>query len=220
MKRAVQPPSYTRREEFANSVTHGIGALLSAVGTGILLYRGAQDGTAVHLASFATYGTCLILLHLASTLYHGIRPPRAKRVLRVIDHSSIYLLIAGTYTPFLLLALRDRLGIALLATVWALAAIGIAFKSIFIGHLRRLSVAYYVLMGWLIVIAAREIWLKVPHAALVYVAGGGLFYMFGIIFYGWKRLPYNHAIWHLFVLGGSISHYFAILLYLAPSNGG
>jgi len=216
MKTKAEPPSYTLREEIANSITHGIGALLSALGTGILLYLATQYGTAIHLASFSIYGTCLVLLHLASTLYHGIQAPRAKRVLWVIDHSSIYLLIAGTYTPFLLLSLRDRLGMALLATVWALAAIGIAFKSIFIGRLRRLSVAYYVLMGWLIVIAARQIWLKVPHPALVYVAGGGLSYTFGIVFYGWKKLPYNHAIWHLFVLGGSISHYFAVLFYLVP----
>jgi hemolysin III len=135
----------------------------------------------------------------------------------VFDHCSIFLLIAGTYTPFLLLALWGRWGATLLATIWGLTIIGIVFKSVFIGRLRKTSVGLYVLMGWLIVVAARELWLKVPHEALVFVAAGGLLYTVGIAFYGWKRLPFHHAIWHLFVLGGSACHYFAILFYLAPS---
>jgi hemolysin III len=211
-----QLPEYTLGEEIANSVTHGIGALLSLIGTAILLYRAVRDGTTLHVISFAVYGSCLFLLHLSSTLYHALRPPRAKRVFRVFDHCSIYLLIAGTYTPFLLLSLWGRWGLTLLIAIWTLAIAGIVFKSLFIGRLQRASVLLYILMGWMIIVAAREAWIRVPHAAIGFVAAGGLFYTLGVAFYAWKSLPYNHAVWHLFVLGGSVCHYAAILLYLMP----
>lgn len=209
-------PEYTIGEEIANSITHGVGALLSLLGTALLLYRAARHGTALHVVSFSVYGACLFLLHLSSTLYHALRPPRAKRVFRIFDHCSIYLLIAGTYTPFLLLSLWGSWGLTLLIAIWTLAVAGIVFKSLFIGRLKKASVLLYILMGWLIVIAAREAWLRVPHAAIGYVAAGGLSYTAGVAFYAWKSLPYNHAIWHLFVLGGSVCHYVAILLYLVP----
>jgi len=209
-------PEYTLGEEIANSVTHGVGALLSLIGTAILLYRAARNGTTLHVVSFAVYGSCLFLLHLSSTLYHALRPPRAKRVFRVFDHCSIYLLIAGTYTPFLLLSLWGRWGLTLLVAIWTLAIAGIVFKSLFIGRLQKASVLLYILMGWMIIVAAREAWMRVPHAAIGFVAAGGLFYTLGVAFYAWKSLPYNHAVWHLFVLGGSVCHYAAILLYLMP----
>ncbi len=209
-------PEYTLGEEIANSVTHGVGALLSLVGTAVLLYRAARDGTTLHVVSFAVYGACLFLLHLTSTLYHALRPPRAKRVFRVFDHCSIYLLIAGTYTPFLLLSLWGRWGLTLLIAIWTLAVAGIVIKSLFIGRLQKASVFLYILMGWMIVVAAREAWARVPHAAIGFVAAGGLFYTLGVAIYAWKSLPYNHAVWHLFVLGGSVCHYVAILLYLMP----
>lgn len=211
-----QLPEYTLGEEIANSVTHGIGALLSLIGTAILLYRAVRDGTTLHVISFAVYGSCLFLLHLSSTLYHALRPPQAKKVFRVFDHCSIYLLIAGTYTPFLLLSLWGRWGLTLLIAIWTLAIAGIVFKSLFIGRLQRASVLLYILMGWMIIVAAREAWTRVPHAAIGFVAAGGLFYTLGVAFYAWKSLPYNHAVWHLFVLGGSVCHYVAILLYLMP----
>ena len=218
LEQEYQPPKSSVGEEIANSVTHGVGAILSLVGTALLLHRAVRgEGTPLHITSFAIYGAGLFLLHLSSTLYHAIRHPGAKKVFWVFDHCSIFLLIAGTYTPFLLLALWGRWGATLLATIWGLTIIGIVFKSVFIGRLRKTSVGLYVLMGWLIVVAARELWLKVPHEALVFVAAGGLLYTAGIAFYGWKRLPFHHAIWHLFVLGGSACHYFAILFYLAPS---
>ncbi len=209
-------PEYTLGEEIANSVTHGIGALLSLVGTALLLYRASRSGTTLHVVSFSVYGACLFLLHLSSTLYHALRPPRAKRVFRVFDHCSIYLLIAGTYTPFLLLSMWGRWGLTLLIAIWSLAIAGVVFKSLFIGRLKRASVVLYILMGWMIVVAAREAWIRVPHAAIGYVAAGGLLYTVGVAFYAWKSLPYNHAVWHLFVLGGSVCHYVAILLYLLP----
>jgi len=215
-ERDRHPPRYSIGEDIANSVTHGIGAILSLVGTALLLYRASGTGTALHLASFAIYGTTLVLLHLSSTLYHAIRHPGARRVFWVFDHCSIYLLIAGTYTPFLLLSLWGKWGLTLLVVIWSLAIVGVVLKSVFIGRLRVLSLVFYLLMGWMIVLAARELWLRVPHPALIYVAVGGGFYTLGTIFYGWKRLPFNHAIWHLFVLGGSVSHYLGILFYLTP----
>ncbi len=216
--RRHQPPKFSLGEEIANSITHGVGALLSLLGAAMLLYRAVSGGgTWLHITSFAIYGSSLFLLHLSSTLYHALHHPGAKKVFWVFDHCSIYLLIAGTYTPFLVLSLWGRWGATLLVTIWVLTILGIIFKSLFIGQLRKTSVALYVIMGWLIVVAARELWLKVPHVALVYVAAGGLSYTIGVVFYAWKRLPYGHMIWHLFVLGGSVCHYLAILLYLAPS---
>jgi hemolysin III len=210
------PPRYPLGEDIANSVTHGVGALLSLAGTTILLVQAALRGTSLHVVSFSIYGLSLILLHISSTLYHALRHPGARRVFWVFDHCSIYLLIAGTYTPFLLLSLWGAWGLTMLVAIWTLAIGGIVMKSVFIGRFRGISLAVYLLMGWMIVIAAREVWLRVPHGALIYIAVGGGFYTVGTIFFGWKRLPYNHAIWHLFVLGGSVTHYLAILLYLAP----
>ena len=213
-----QPPKESIGEEIANSITHGVGAILSLLGTALLLYRSVGEGTALHIASFVVYGMSLFLLHLSSTLYHALHAPRAKKVFWVFDHCSIYLLIAGTYTPFLLLSLWGKWGATLFVVIWTLAIVGIVFKSIFIGRLRKSSLALYLVMGWMVVLAAREFWLKVPHEALVYMAAGGLSYTIGVVFYSWRRLPFNHMIWHLFVLGGSICHYFAILLYLAPGT--
>jgi len=212
------PPKLTVGEEIANSVTHGVGALLSIAGTVILLVRAAMYGTAIHVASFAIYGMTLILLHLSSSLYHGLHAPRAKRVFWVFDHASIYLLIAGTYTPFMLISLWGAWGLTLMIAIWALAIVGILLASIFIGRFRKIALALYLVMGWLIVLASRQLWFNVPHQALVFVAAGGLSYTLGVTFYCWKRLPYSHMIWHLFVLGGSACHYFAILLYLLPTN--
>ena len=211
-------PRYSIGEDIANSVTHGIGALLSIAGTSILLIQANHFGNTRHIVSFAIYGATLILLHISSTLYHAIRAPKARKVFWVFDHCSIYLLIAGTYTPFLLVSLWGAWGLTMLIAIWTLAIAGVTLKSIFIGRLRKTSVVGYIVMGWLIVIAARELWMNVPHEALTLVAAGGLSYTTGIAFYAWKKLPYNHAIWHLFVLGGSICHYFAILLYLLPST--
>ena len=210
------PPKLSVGEEIANSITHGVGALLSIAGMAILIVRGAMHGTAIHVVSFAIYGLTLILLHTSSSLYHGLHAPRAKRVFWVFDHATIYLLIAGTYTPFMLISLWGAWGLTLMIAVWTLAIVGILLASLFIGRFRKIALALYLVMGWLIVLASRELWFNVPHEALVFVAAGGLSYTLGVIFYVWKRLPYGHMIWHLFVLGGSACHYFAILFYLLP----
>jgi hemolysin III len=215
-KNKIMPPKTSVGEEIANSVTHGVGALLSIAGTVILIVRAAMHGSAIHVASFVIYGLALILMHTSSTLYHALHVPRAKRVFWVFDHASIYLLIAGSYTPFMLISLWGSWGLPMMIAVWTLAIIGIVFKSLFIGRLRKTSVVLYLAMSWLIVVAGRALWMAVPHEALALLGAGGLFYTGGIAFYCWKRLPYGHMIWHLFVLGGSICHYFAVLLYLLP----
>lgn len=209
-------PQYTRGEEIANSITHGIGTVLSVLGAVVLLVRASTSGTIAHLVSVSVYGMCLMVLHLASTLYHGLTAPRAKHVFRFLDHCSIYLLIAGTYTPFMVLSLRGPWGWTMLVIIWVLAILGILYQKFFLGRYKKLSVVGYLAMGWLVVFAARQVWLRVPHGALAWVAAGGALYTLGILFYGWKRLPYHHAIWHLFVIAGSTCHYFAILLYLVP----
>ena len=212
----IMPPKQSVGEEIANSVTHGIGALLSIAGTVILIVRAAMYGTTIHVISFAIYGLSLILLHTSSSLYHGLHAPRAKRVFWVFDHSTIYLLIAGTYTPFMLISLWGAWGLTLMIAIWTLAILGILLACLFIGRFRRIALTLYLMMGWLIILASRELWLSVPHEALIFVAAGGLSYTLGVAFYVWKQLPYGHMIWHLFVLGGSITHYFGILLYLLP----
>jgi hemolysin III len=201
---------YTIGEEIANSVTHGIGAGLSIAGLTALLIYAATRGTPWHLISFIIYGAALVTLYLASTLYHSIQHPGAKRILQRFDHSAIYLLIAGTYTPFLLISLRGAWGWTLLAVIWGMAILGIAYKLIFLEYYERLSTLGYILMGWLCVIAGRQLMTNLPPEILIWLALGGVLYTAGITFLVIKKLPYRHAIWHLFVLAGSLCHYFAV----------
>lgn len=215
--RIAFPRLYTLGEEIANAITHGVGTGLSIAGLTVLVVLAALNGDSWRILSFAIYGTTLVLLNLASTLYHSFTHPRAKRVLRVIDHGSIFLLIAGTYTPFLLVNLRDSpWGWTLFGVVWGIAVVGVVFKAVFFGKLRRLSVVAYVAMGWLAVFAWNDMFTHVARGGLVLVGVGGVVYTLGIVFYGWKKLPYSHAIWHLFVLGGSACHFFAVLFYVLP----
>lgn len=208
---------YSPAEEMANRITHGFGAAASLAGTIVLIVVAALNGSAWQAVSFSIYGASLIFLYAASTLYHSVRQPRLKHLFRIVDHAAIFALIAGTYTPFLLLNLRGGWGWSLFGIIWGLALLGIGFKAFHIRRLPKISVVFYVAMGWLCVIAMQEMLTQIPLGALIWLGAGGVCYTGGIIFYGWKRLPYNHAIWHLFVLGGSACHYFAILLYLSPS---
>ncbi len=213
-----QQNHYTVAEEIANSITHGIGTGLSVAGAAILIALAAKQGDVWRIVSFSIYGASLIILYLASTLYHSFRKPELKRIFKIIDHSAIYLLIAGTYTPFMLISLRGAWGWSLFGIIWGLAFLGILFKAFFIGRFKKLSLLVYLLMGWLCVIAFKQMLANVPHGGLVLLIAGGLFYTSGVIFYGWHKLKYNHAIWHLFVLGGSLCHYFAIFFYLLPKG--
>lgn len=204
------------REELVNSMTHGLGLVLSVAGLVILVVLAAVRGTPRHVVSVSVYGATLVLLYAASTLYHAFRSPRLKRVFKIIDHSAIYLLIAGTYTPFTLVVLRGPWGWTLFGLVWGLAVAGIAFKTLFVDHFVIASTIVYVAMGWLVVIAIRPVLAMVPNRGLLWLLAGGLSYTMGVAFFAARRLPYSHAIWHLFVLGGSISHYFAVLFYVVP----
>ena len=207
---------FTLGEEITHSITHGIGAGLSIAGLSILVMLAVLYGNVYQTVSFSIYGATLIILYLASTLYHSFQQPRVKQIFEVIDHAAIYLLIAGTYTPFLLVAIRGVWGWGLLIVIWALAIVGLSCKAFFIDRFRKLSTLGYVLMGWLCVLVIHDLVANLPLNGLIWLAVGGVVYTVGAIFYEMRRIPYTHAIWHLFVLGGSICHYFAILLYLAP----
>lgn len=202
---------YTLGEEIANSITHGIGALLSVAGLTILIVLASIYGDVRQIVSFAIYGASLIILYLASTLYHSFQHPPLKRILRIVDHSCIFILIAGTYTPFLLVGVRGVMGWTMLVVVWGIAILGIAFKTLFINRYERVSVLAYIGMGWLCVIVWQDMVANLSAQSLILLAAGGACYTGGVIFYALQKMPYNHAIWHLFVLGGSICHYFAIL---------
>jgi hemolysin III len=207
-------------EEFANSVTHGVGLGLSLAGLVVLIILTALRGTAWHVVSCTIYGSTLVILYAASTLYHSIQSARAKRVLRIIDHGAIYLLIAGTYTPFTLVNLRGGLGWTLFGVVWGLAALGIVFKVFHVDRFPIASTLVYLSMGWLVVIAWKPMMTLIPAGGIALIAAGGAAYTLGVFFYAAKRIPYNHAIWHLFVLAGSIFHYVAVLLYVLPARNG
>ncbi len=210
------PPRYTPGEEIANSVIHGVGIVFGIAGLGVLTAFASLHGDAWHIVGCSIYGAALILLYTTSTLYHSIPLPRAKAILRTLDHSAIFLLIAGTYTPFLLVNLRGPWGWSLFGSIWALALLGIVLRVV---HGRRsnvLSVGLYIGMGWAVLVAIHPLLNHVAPGGLLLLLLGGLAYTFGVIFYVWKRLPYHHAIWHLFVLAGSILHFFAILFYVIP----
>jgi hemolysin III len=215
--RARQPQRYDSiGEEIASSITHGIGAGLSVAGLVLLVVLAAMYGDVWRIVSFSIYGTTLIILYLASTLYHSFRNRRVKKIFKIFDHSTIFLLIAGTYTPFLLISLRGVWGWTLFAIIWGLAVLGVVFKALFIDRFRKLSVLIYILMGWLCLIAVRQMVVRIPLGGLIGLTAGGVLYTSGIIFYAWRKLKFSHAIWHLFVLGGSICHYSAIFFYLLP----
>jgi len=197
-------------EEIANAITHGIGALLSIAALVILIMVAGRNDDFWHLFSFTIYGCSLILLYLSSTLYHSFTSPRLKNLFARFDHVSIFLLIAGTYTPFLLTTIRGVLGWTMFAIIWSIALIGAIIRTIYLTRFRKLMVAIYLLMGWMIVLVGKQIYLNLPSISLTFLILGGIAYSVGVIFYMWRSLPYGHGIWHLFVLAGSVLHFFAI----------
>jgi len=203
-------------EEIANSLTHGLGLLLSLAGLVVLIAVAAIHGGVINVVSCSVYGATLVCLYAASTVYHSITSPRWRRVLKTLDHCCIYLLIAGTYTPFTLVSLRGGWGWTLFGIVWGLAIAGILFKVWFVDHFAIASTIVYLAMGWLAVIAAKPMLSLVPRTELFWIAAGGLLYTGGIVFFAWQRLRFSHAIWHGFVLAGSACHYVAVLYYVAP----
>lgn len=214
-RRAPEIPQ-TAAEELANSVTHGIGAALALAGLAVLVVLAARAGDPWRIVSFSIYGASLVTLYLASTLYHGFRSPRVKRIFHVLDHSSIYLLIAGTYTPVTLVSLRGPWGWTLFGVIWGLAIAGVVFKCFFTGRFDAASTAIYVAMGWLAVVAVRPAFRALGGVGLLFIAAGGLAYTLGVVFYAWRRLPFGHSIWHLFVVAGSALHFVAVVVYVRP----
>ena len=209
-------PRYSLREDFANSIIHGAGIILSIIGMCVLIGFASIYGNAWHVVSCTIYGSTLVFLYTASTLYHSIQLAKAKKVLRALDHSTIFLLIAGTYTPFTLVNLRGPWGWSLFGVIWALAVIGILFETTMLRKGAIVSVAFYVAMGWVVVVAIKPMLSLVDTGGLVLLLLGGVAYTTGVVFYLWRQMPYNHAIWHVFVLAGSTLHFFAILLYVIP----
>jgi len=205
---------YTPAEETTNAILHGVGLGLAIAALVVLVVLASLSGNAWHIVSFSIYGATLVLLYLSSTLYHGFYAGRAKQLFRIFDHSAIFLLIAGTYTPIALITLHGRLGWTVFGVVWGIAAAGIVGKAFWTNRFAVLSTVLYLAMGWIVVIVAKPLLANLNTASLVFLGVGGLFYTLGTVFYLWHKLKYHHAIWHLFVLAGSICHFFTILFLL------
>jgi len=208
---------YSPSDELANSLTHAVGVALSVAGLVVLVTCAGLMGDAWRVVSFSVYGSSLVLLYLASTLYHAFRRPGLKLFFRRLDHVAIYLLIAGTYTPFTLVTLRGGWGWTLFGLIWVFALAGIVTTLLFPNRPRWSTAAIYVAMGWVAVIALGPLVAALPAGGLALVVAGGLAYTGGVAFYVRERFPFSHAVWHLFVLGGSIAHFFAVLLYVLPN---
>lgn len=214
--RGINENIYSVGEEIAHASTHGFGVVLAIIGLVALVARATLYGDSWHIFTAAVFGSTLVMMYAASTLYHSIPLPRARRVLRVIDHSMIYFLIAGSYTPFTLITLKGPWGWGLFTFVWALALFGVVFKIYATGKYEKLSLALYLAMGWAAIVAIKPLMQSLPNDGLILMLAGGLTYSGGVVFYTWQRLRYHHAIWHLFVLGGSTLHYFAVFYYVLP----
>lgn len=208
--------AYTAGEEAANVATHGLGAIASGAGLAVLLVHSAWFGSSRHVVASAVFGATMILLYAASTLYHASSAPRVRHAAKILDHASIYLLIAGSYTPFTLLALRGALGWSLLGAVWLLALAGVALEAFWVYRPKWISAVVYLAMGWMVLLAGRRLAAALPPGALPLLVAGGLLYSAGTFFYVQKRLRYAHAVWHGFVLGGTTCHFFAVLLLVLP----
>lgn len=209
---------FSRLEEWLHSISHGIGAVLSLVGMIVLIVLTSvtADADPWKVISVSLYGLCLLLLYTASTLYHSFRSQRLKRIFQTFDHCAIYLLIAGTYTPFLLVNLRGPLGWALFGLVWGLALGGIALRLIWPQRFSILRVFIYLIMGWLILIASGDMAEHLPERGIALLVAGGITYTVGVIFYAIRAIPFHHVIWHLFVIGGSVCHFLAIYTAVLP----
>lgn len=208
---------YSQKEEWANALSHGAGVVLSAVGLVLLLKKSLlANADALTITSMVLYGSSMIILFLASTLYHSIPNPSSKRWLKTFDHCAIYLLIAGSYTPFMLVSLRTPLAVGVMVTVWLLALLGIVMKLFFVYQFKKASLVTYLVMGWLSLIVIYQLATHLEYKGLILLALGGVIYTIGVVFYANKRLPFNHAIWHVFVLLGAAFHYLAIYWYVEP----
>ncbi len=214
----MEEKHYSLAEEIANSLTHGIGAMLSVAGLVVMVMVAAATGDPWKITAVSIFGASLILMYLASTLYHAIPAASVKKLFRTFDHCAIYLLIAGTYTPFLLVSMRGAWGWSLFGLVWGIAVVGCGFKAFHTGKFDRLSTALYVGMGWIVLVAIKPAVAMVPTGGLVLMLLGGLAYTAGVFFYVCNRIPFNHAIWHGFVMAGSAFHFFGVLFYVVLAS--
>lgn len=213
----MSSPEYTHKEELANSISHGLGVLFGVAALVMLLIKSYDyQADTLTYVSMSVYGASIIVLFLASTLYHSIVNPLAKRWLKTLDHSAIYLLIAGSYTPFLLVGLRTELAIGLMVVIWTIAILGVVMKVSFVYRFKTFSLLSYLAMGWLSLVVIYQLATHLDIMAVVWLVAGGIVYSLGVIFYASKRIRYNHAIWHLFVLGGCICHFISIYWYVNP----
>jgi hemolysin III len=203
-------------EEIANSLSHGAGVLFGIFALVLLVLKSVQMDDALRVVAFTIYGASVVVLFMASTLYHAIPMPRVKQVLKLVDHCAIYLLIAGSYTPFLLLTFGDTFGAVLMVVIWSLAAAGIVFKIFFLHRFHNLSLALYLGMGWLAVLASYQLLANLPRTGIALLLGGGILYSLGTIFFKAERIPFNHAIWHMFVLVGCVCHFLVLYFYVLP----
>jgi len=219
MTTATAGNPYSAGEEVAHVATHGVGAIASGAGLAVLLVYSTRFGDVRQVVSTAIFGATMILLYSASTVYHAVSSPRARHVAKILDHASIYLLIAGTYTPFALLALRGAWGWALFAAVWSLALAGVAMEAFWVYRAKWVSAVAYLAMGWMIVLAGPRLLAGLPRGALPLLVAGGLLYSLGTAFYVMKRVRYAHAIWHGFVLAGTTCHFLAVVVLVLPVNG-
>lgn len=211
----VKIRALSKSEEITNAISHGIGTALAIAALVILVVFAARYGNAWHMVSFSIYGSTLVILYLASTLYHSFPYGKTKTLFKIIDHSCVYILIAGTYTPLALVSLQGALGWTIFGIIWGIALVGIVFKAYFINRFVVFSTLLYIVMGWLIIVAIKPLTAAMSTVSLRFLLAGGIIYTLGTIFYGLQKLKYNHAVWHLFVLAGSICHFFTIL-YLLP----
>jgi len=207
---------YSPTEEKINIYSHALGLLLSCAALLLLLMRASQYGNAWHMVSFAIFGLSLIALYAASTVYHSATRPALRARLRIIDHATIYILIAGTYTPFALITLSGPVGWTIFTVTWGMAISGIVLKLFFTGRFNVISTLMYVFMGWIIVFAVKPLIASFPMAGIYWLVAGGLSYTMGAVIYSIKSVPLNHAIFHLFVLGGSVCHFVAVYFFVLP----
>ena len=214
MANGLKRKFYTIGEEIANSVTHGVGALLAIAACVILIVTASIRGGALRVVSASIYGASLIIMFTMSTLYHALTNEKAKNVFRVLDHTSIFLLIAGTYTPIALVTLRGKMGWTIFGVVWTISVVGIVLNSISIEKFRKFSMMLYIAMGWCVLLVGYKLMQELAQRGLMLLVIGGVLYTVGVIFYKLKKIHYMHSIWHVFVLAGAIMHYFCIQLYV------
>jgi len=212
MEKKEQPAGFTLEQELVHSIIHAFGMLFGIISIPILTVLAAKNANMPGIVGASIYGFCFLMLFSFSTLYHGFQQPQVKRVLEIFDHISIYFLIAGTYTPFLLIYLNNSFGIALLSILWSLTLLGIFFKIFFTGRFEVISIIIYVAMGWILVSGGRRFFDALPGDVMLFLMIGGGLYSVGILFYVWQRYRWHHAVWHFFVLAAAVCHYVAVLL--------